>query len=80
MGVAAAIGTMLVLAGVATRPAQAQTYTVLYNFTGGADGAHPAAGVIPDGSGNLSGTTSQGGNLSDCFGLGCGVVFRLTPH
>jgi uncharacterized repeat protein (TIGR03803 family) len=46
--------------------------TVLYNFTGGADGANPGAGVIRDSAGNLYGTTSAGGLCA-----GCGVVFEL---
>ena len=35
--------------------------TVLYTFTGGADGANPYAGVVRDSSGNLYGTTFIGG-------------------
>jgi uncharacterized repeat protein (TIGR03803 family) len=46
--------------------------TVLYNFTGGADGAYPVAGVTFDRAGNLYGTTS-----SDASGHG--VIYRLTP-
>jgi uncharacterized repeat protein (TIGR03803 family) len=45
--------------------------TVLYSFTGGADGAVPEANVIGDGSGNLYGTTNSGGASN------AGVVFRL---
>jgi uncharacterized repeat protein (TIGR03803 family) len=45
--------------------------TVLYSFTGGADGAVPEAGVIGDGAGNLYGTTNSGGASN------AGVVFRL---
>jgi uncharacterized repeat protein (TIGR03803 family) len=53
-------------------------YTVLYTFTGGADGAVPYAGVIRDEAGNLYGATNAGGDLSGrCGGGGCGVVFRL---
>jgi uncharacterized repeat protein (TIGR03803 family) len=53
---------------------------VLHNFTGGADGGNPYAGVIWDGQGNLYGTTYWGGNLNcDDSGFGCGVVFELTP-
>jgi hypothetical protein len=32
------------------QPAQGQTYQVIYNFTGGADGAYPVAGVTMDGA------------------------------
>jgi uncharacterized repeat protein (TIGR03803 family) len=48
--------------------------TVLYRFTGGADGASPAAGsnLILDGLGNLYGTTYSGGANGD------GVVFELS--
>jgi uncharacterized repeat protein (TIGR03803 family) len=49
--------------------------TVLYAFTGGADGAGPVAGVIQDAAGNLYGTTANGGNLA-CQN-GCGVVFKI---
>ncbi|MGB8013556.1 MAG: choice-of-anchor tandem repeat GloVer-containing protein [Terriglobales bacterium] len=48
--------------------------TVLYSFTGGADGAHPScAYVIFDSAGNLYGTASGGGSN------GMGVVFELSP-
>ena len=58
-------------------PARAQTETVLYNFAGAAtDGATPAAGLITDSSGNLYGTTAEGGSSSSCLG-GCGTVFEL---
>ena len=59
-------------AGVVYRVDPAGHYTVLYNFTGGADGGRPMAGVIGDSAGNLYGTTEQGGGAS-----GCGVVFKL---
>jgi uncharacterized repeat protein (TIGR03803 family) len=52
--------------------------TVLYNFTNGADGGFPAAGVIRDSVGNLYGTNSEGGT-GVCLGSGCGVVFKLDP-
>jgi uncharacterized repeat protein (TIGR03803 family) len=45
--------------------------TVLYNFTGRADGANPAAGVIRDSKGNLYGTTYDGGAFN------WGVVFKV---
>jgi uncharacterized repeat protein (TIGR03803 family) len=57
--------------------------TVLYSFTGAADGQYPAAGVIRDEKGNLYGTTVFGGTSSNpaCSpnGSGCGVVFKLDP-
>ena len=53
---------------------------VLYRFVGGTDGAHPSSSLLLDAAGNLYGTTVDGGNLPNCFsGLGCGVVFKLTP-
>lgn len=53
------------------------TYKTLYTFTGGADGANPLAGLIEDASGNLYGTTVQGGDLDICYPVGCGVVFKV---
>ncbi len=48
--------------------------TVLYSFTGGADGANPNySDVIFDSFGNLYGTTYNGG------AYGYGVVFELSP-
>jgi uncharacterized repeat protein (TIGR03803 family) len=52
--------------------------TVLYAFTGGADGASPFAGVIQDAQGNLYGTTTAGGGAG-CGTSGCGVVYRIDP-
>ena len=63
---------------VAMTSAQAQSYTVLHNFTGGTDGYDPYAGVTIDGAGNLYGTTLYGGITGGgCGVLGCGVVFKL---
>jgi uncharacterized repeat protein (TIGR03803 family) len=64
------LAVMLVLAVFVVRPAQAQTFTVLYNFTGGS-GRNPWAGLIQDANGNLYGTTMDGGSC------GYGVVFKL---
>jgi len=47
--------------------------TVLYSFTGGADGALPYAGLIQDPAGALYGTTGYGGSEN------AGVIFKLTP-
>ena len=57
------------------------TESVLHNFCSFkncGDGSSPQSGLILDASGNLYGTTQNGGNLNQCSG-GCGVVFRLTP-
>ena len=46
--------------------------TILYNFTGGADGGYPGYGKLTfDQAGNLYGTTLYGGSRGD------GVVFKL---
>jgi len=51
-------------------------HTVLYNFTGGADGGEPYKGVTLDSHGDLYGTAVTGGGGS-CEG-GCGVVYKLS--
>jgi len=53
------------------------TESVLYNFTGSADGGQPYASLALDAAGNLYGTTNFGGS-ANC-NLGCGTVFKLTP-
>jgi uncharacterized repeat protein (TIGR03803 family) len=53
--------------------------TILYLFTGGADGEFPSAGLVLDGAGNLYGTTTAGGVISTACGIGCGTIFKLTP-
>ena len=56
--------------------------SVLHNFTGGADGAGPFAGLTIDSAGNLYGTVVEGGDLKcadNLNGYGCGVVFKITP-
>src|ERR1017187_6097776 len=57
-------------AGVVYKLDRAGQETVLYSFTGGADGGYPHAGVIRDSAGNLYGTTPFGGT-------GSGVVYKL---
>jgi uncharacterized repeat protein (TIGR03803 family) len=58
--------------------ARAQTFTVLYSFTGGLDGASPYSQVIFDSAGNLYGTTSAGGSSLWCA-IGCGTIFTINP-
>ena len=60
----------LAFALLAIQSAQAQTFSVIYNFTGGSDGAKPYAGLTIDAAGNLYGTASAGG-------AGYGTVFKL---
>ncbi len=48
-------------------------YTILHSFAGGTDGAHPEAGLVMDGSGNLYGTTYSGGARN------LGTVYELSP-
>src|SRR5258707_14601505 len=56
------------------------TFTVLYSFTGGSDGANPRAGLIADAAGNLYGTTYGGGATADCDPPnGCGPEFQPAP-
>jgi uncharacterized repeat protein (TIGR03803 family) len=66
--------------GVVFKLSKTGTLTVLHSFTGGANGSYPSAGVTRDAAGILYGTASYGGDVS-CSGngLGCGVVFKLTP-
>jgi len=62
--------------GVVFKLDNAGNQTVLYSFTGGADGANPLS-LVQDGAGNLYGVTAVGGDLS-CFPpSGCGVVFKV---
>jgi uncharacterized repeat protein (TIGR03803 family) len=53
------------------------THTVLYSFTGGADGGQPYGGVTLDPQGNLYGSTVVGGSGGACED-GCGVAYKLT--
>jgi len=67
---AIALVTMLMLAAIAVPPAQAQTFKVIYNFTGGNDGGVPDGVLATDRGGNLYGTASYGQ-------YGLGMVFKL---
>src|ERR1039457_6417121 len=64
-------------AGVVYRLDPSGNETVLYTFTGGADGSEPVAGVIRDSAGNLYGTTQRGGATGG-FAVS-GVVYKLDP-
>jgi uncharacterized repeat protein (TIGR03803 family) len=74
-------GILAVLAMALMLPAGAVAagkYKVLRRFKGGEDGAFLTAGLIFDASGNLYGTTIQGG--AGHAAQGCGIVFKLTPN
>jgi uncharacterized repeat protein (TIGR03803 family) len=63
---------VLVLAAAGARLGQAQTFTLLYSFTGEADGGGGVySDLVRDGAGNLYGTTWGGGSSK------LGVVFKL---
>jgi uncharacterized repeat protein (TIGR03803 family) len=65
--------------GTVFRITPAGAETVLYFFTGAADGGDPN-GVVEGSDGNFYGTAAYGGIAnSSCGASGCGVVFRLTP-
>jgi uncharacterized repeat protein (TIGR03803 family) len=53
--------------------AQAQTFKVVHNFTGGADGANPLNGLMLDSTGTMYGTASAGGANNN------GTVFAVSP-
>jgi uncharacterized repeat protein (TIGR03803 family) len=54
------------------------TESVLYSFTGGADGLWPGIWIV-DATGAIYGT-SMGGAFRCGDGVGCGAVFKLTPN
>jgi uncharacterized repeat protein (TIGR03803 family) len=70
---ALALAVTFVLTFVLVQSAQAQTYQVIYNFTGGQDGAYPEAGLTERGA-NLYGTAYQGGSFNR------GTVFQLSHN
>jgi uncharacterized repeat protein (TIGR03803 family) len=62
--------TSVILTLFAAPAAKAQSLQVLHNFTGGADGANPHAGVTLDHAGNIYGTAYAGG-------AGYGTAFKM---
>jgi uncharacterized repeat protein (TIGR03803 family) len=73
-------GTMLATT-LAAVPACAGTYTPLYQFTGGADGATPSAALTYDEQGNLYGVNEAGAANTCALSVtsGCGTVYKLSP-
>jgi uncharacterized repeat protein (TIGR03803 family) len=56
----------------AAAASSAQTFNVIYNFTGGADGGNEVGGLAIDMAGNLYGSAFTGG-------IGYGTTFELSP-
>ena len=75
---ALALALVCALTMIAPRPASAQTFRVIHDFTGGADGAQPYVGLTADPAGNLYGPAVFGGVPGGCGGNGCGTVFKLS--
>ena len=77
---ASILASALLTAGTSLCPitVQARTFTILYSFTGAADGGNPSAGMVFDADGNLYGTTLGGGHAG-CSNGTCGVAFQLSP-
>jgi len=55
------------------------TENILYQFTGGADGAFPVSIVMESASGTLYGIADGGGIMAPNCTYGCGAVFELAP-
>jgi uncharacterized repeat protein (TIGR03803 family) len=53
--------------------------TVLYSFSGGADGNDPSGQLVRDAAGNLYGVTESGGKQCDFF-PSCGLVFKVDKN
>jgi uncharacterized repeat protein (TIGR03803 family) len=62
----------VVASSLAAPHAQAQTFTVLYQFLGEPDGMNPKAPPVRDAAGNLYGSTSLGGTDN------LGTLFKIT--
>jgi uncharacterized repeat protein (TIGR03803 family) len=59
--------------GVVSREDATGKYSVIYRFTGAADGFNPAGGLAEDSSGNIYGAAFDGGSG------GNGVIYKITP-
>lgn len=68
--------SVVLAAGIASALSAEKT---VYAFRGGSDGSKLWAGLMAGASGNLYGTTGEGGGGA-CESNGCGTVFVLTPH
>jgi uncharacterized repeat protein (TIGR03803 family) len=74
-------GTLIITLALLAGRAQAQTYTLIHSFTGGADGATPyGVGLTMDAAGNLYGGAAYGGQSTQaCSYQGsCGDIYKLS--
>lgn len=72
LSLAVAFVAVLVSSMAASSSARAQSYSLLYSFRCGTDGAYDNSGVVRDAAGNLYGTTTRGGTY------GNGAVYELS--
>jgi uncharacterized repeat protein (TIGR03803 family) len=65
----------------ATIGAPAQRFVPIHHFKGPSDGSEPSIyeSLTIDKAGNLYGTTFYGGGHTDCYPIGCGIVFKIDP-
>ncbi len=72
--IAACVAVGLLAGSLLSQPVQAQTYNVLYTFTGDPDGNAPNSGILRTPSGDLYTTTYAGG------AYGAGAVIKLSAE
>lgn len=74
---ATSIAVLTITAALVTMTvrAQGQSFQIIYNFTGGQDGAYPSTGLTIDAADNIYGTAFGGGT-----GNGYGTVFSLSNN
>lgn len=71
-----ALAVIVALATLGPGIGSATSYKILHTFNG-TDGTGPLGGVTLDDQGDLFGASASGGDLNECDGYGCGVVFEL---
>jgi hypothetical protein len=76
---AALLGIMAFAAPAMAAPYQPH-FTILYTLSGGTDGAPPNGPLVSDDSGNLFGTTENGGQSCSASNNGCGPIFLALPN
>jgi uncharacterized repeat protein (TIGR03803 family) len=69
----------LMVSASASLPARAQSFQLIYAFSGANDGGYPLAGLAMDAAGNLYGTSSSQYNQQNCP-TGCLIVYEMSPN